>query len=50
LAHLDGGAGAKQVIQRYASEARFLPFPNGEVDMDTRDDFSRLSQRGLKPR
>ena len=42
LARLEGGAGAKQVIERYASEACFLPFRGGEVDVDTRDDFSRL--------
>jgi molybdenum cofactor cytidylyltransferase len=42
LAGLEGGAGAKQVIQRYASEAHFLPFPGGEMDVDTPDDFSRL--------
>ena len=43
LARLEGGAGAKHVIQRYASEAHFLPFQDGEVDVDTRDDFSRLT-------
>lgn len=42
LARLEGGAGAKQVIQRHASEAHFVPFGGGEVDVDTRDDFSRL--------
>jgi molybdenum cofactor cytidylyltransferase len=42
LARLEGGAGAKQVIKRYASEAYFLPFRGGEVDVDTRDDLSRL--------
>jgi molybdenum cofactor cytidylyltransferase len=42
LARLAGGAGAKQVIQRYASEAHFLAFEDGEVDVDTPDDFSRL--------
>jgi molybdenum cofactor cytidylyltransferase len=50
LARLEGGAGAKQVIQRYAAEAHFLPFRGGEVDVDTPDDFSRLSQGGLKRR
>jgi molybdenum cofactor cytidylyltransferase len=50
LARLEGGAGAKQVIQRYASEAHFLPFRGGEVDVDTPDDFSRLSRTGLTPR
>lgn len=42
LARLEGGAGAKQVIQRYAAEAFFLPFPSGEVDVDTPDDLTRL--------
>jgi molybdenum cofactor cytidylyltransferase len=42
LARLEGKAGAKQVIKRHASEAHFLPFAGGEVDVDTPDDFSRL--------
>lgn len=42
LARLEGRSGAKQVISRYASEAHFVPFPGGEVDVDTRDDVSRL--------
>jgi molybdenum cofactor cytidylyltransferase len=43
LARLEGAAGAKQVIKRHASEAHFLPFQAGEVDVDTPDDFSRLT-------
>ena len=43
LARLEGAAGAKQVIKRHASEAHFLPFPGGEVDVDTPDEFSRLA-------
>ena len=42
LARLEGGAGAKQVIKRHAQDAHFLPFPGGEMDVDTPDDFSRL--------
>ena len=42
LARLEGVAGAKQLIKRFASEAHFLPFRGGEVDVDTPDDFSRL--------
>jgi len=42
LARLEGVAGAKQVIKRHASEAHFLPFRGGDVDVDTPDDFSRL--------
>jgi molybdenum cofactor cytidylyltransferase len=43
LTRLEGAAGAKQVIKRHASEAHFLPFPGGEVDVDTPDDFTRLT-------
>ncbi|HVF43351.1 MAG TPA: nucleotidyltransferase family protein, partial [Pyrinomonadaceae bacterium] len=42
LTRLEGAAGAKQVIKRHAAEALLLPFPGGEVDVDTPDDFSRL--------
>jgi molybdenum cofactor cytidylyltransferase len=49
LARLEGAAGAKQVIKRYAAEAHFLPFPGGEVDVDTPDDFSRLTAQDVEP-
>ena len=49
LARLEGGAGAKQVIKRYASEAHFLPFRGGEMDVDTPDDFSRLIAKDVEP-
>jgi molybdenum cofactor cytidylyltransferase len=42
LAALDGVDGAKRVIARYEREAHFMPFPQGEVDVDTPEDFSRL--------
>jgi Uncharacterized MobA-related protein len=42
LTRLEGADGAKQVIKRHASEAHFLLFQNGEVDVDTPDDFARL--------
>jgi molybdenum cofactor cytidylyltransferase len=42
LAGLGGGRGAQQVIKEHASEAHFVPFPLGEVDVDTPDDFARL--------
>src|SRR4028118_97579 len=44
LAQLEGQDGAKQVIKNHASEAHFIPFRGGEVDVDTPDDFSRLSE------
>ncbi|HEV3471302.1 MAG TPA: nucleotidyltransferase family protein [Pyrinomonadaceae bacterium] len=42
LARLEGEAGAKQVIKSHAAEAHYVPFPGGEMDVDTPDDFSRL--------
>lgn len=49
LARLEGAAGAKQVIKRHAAEAHFLPFPSGVVDVDTPDDFSRLTAGDAEP-
>lgn len=43
LARLQGTAGAKQVINRHAPQAHFSPFPGGELDVDTPEDFSRLT-------
>ena len=48
LTRLEGAAGAKQVIKRHAAAAHFLPFPSGEVDVDTPDDFSRLTAQGVE--
>ncbi len=46
LLQLEGAAGAKQVIKSHAREAHFVPFPEGETDVDTPEDFARLL--GLK--
>lgn len=46
LTRLEGLSGAKEIIKRHASEARFLLFQGGEVDVDTPDDFSRLIANG----
>ncbi len=48
LAQLEGAAGARQVIKRHASEAHFLSFPSGEVDVDTPDDFARLTTKDVE--
>lgn len=42
LAQLEGRAGAKQVIERHATETHFVSFSDGAVDVDTPDDFARL--------
>ena len=43
LTQLGGSSGAKEIIKRHASEAHFIPFPAGVVDVDTPDDFSFLT-------
>jgi molybdenum cofactor cytidylyltransferase len=48
LTRLEGKAGAKEVIKRHSSEAHFLPFQDGEVDVDTPYDFSRLIERDVE--
>ena len=42
LARLEGSTGAKNVIHENVLDAHFLPFPGGEVDVDTPDDFACL--------
>jgi len=42
LVRLESGAGAKQVIQRHLTQVHLLPFPQGEIDLDTPADFARL--------
>ena len=48
LAQLEGAAGARQLIKRYASEAHFIPFPGGEMDVDTPDDYTRLTSNDVE--
>lgn len=42
LASIEGAGGAKQLIEKHAANAEFVPFPGGAVDVDTPADFSRL--------
>ena len=42
LKTLKGAAGAKQVIQKHLPKVHLLPFPEGEIDIDTPDDLARL--------
>ena len=43
LLQLEGRGGAKQVIGRHAAEAQILPFEAGGVDVDTPEDYRRLT-------
>jgi molybdenum cofactor cytidylyltransferase len=48
LTRLEGRSGAKEIIRRHASEAHFLTFHGGEVDVDTPGDFSRLIAKDVE--
>lgn len=43
LAALEGEAGARKVIAKYSAESSAVPFPGGDVDIDTAEDWSKLS-------
>ena len=45
LAALEGDRGAKAIIKKHARDAEFLDFPEGVIDVDTVDDFRRLTSR-----
>ena len=42
LRALGGEAGAKRVLQRHAGEVVKVPFPGGELDVDSPEDLQRL--------
>ena len=42
LAALSGDGGAKQILKRFAGDVATVPFPQGEIDIDTEEDFRRL--------
>ena len=50
LSELEGTSGAKAVISRHARETHFIAFPEGEIDIDTPDDYVRLISRDFNPR
>lgn len=43
LQALDGPEGARRVIQAHAAETVAVPFPEGAFDLDTPEDYARLS-------
>jgi molybdenum cofactor cytidylyltransferase len=45
LAALKGDAGAKRIIQKHLRKVHLLPFAEGKIDIDTREDFARLQSR-----
>ena len=43
LTALEGSVGAKQLIQKHIADVQLVDFPQGEIDIDTPDDLSRLN-------
>lgn len=44
LLELTGDGGAKSLVRKYLSEAAFVPFPKGDIDIDTVEDYKSLSK------
>ncbi|AFZ44539.1 hypothetical protein PCC7418_2391 [Halothece sp. PCC 7418] len=44
LATMTGDVGAKGILRRYSSSLLKIPFPQGIIDIDTPEDWERLSQ------
>lgn len=44
LMELTGDVGAKSLVRKYMSEAAFVFFPKGNIDIDTKEDYENLSK------
>jgi molybdenum cofactor cytidylyltransferase len=42
LTQLNGHGGAKKIIFKYPEDVAAMPFPDGNIDIDTADDYERL--------
>lgn len=42
LLELTGDVGAKSLVRKYMSEAAFVSFPQGEIDIDTMEDYKKV--------
>lgn len=45
LLKLHGSEGAKSIVKQYANEVDFIDFPGGGIDIDTLEDYERLSNK-----
>jgi len=43
LQNIKNGGGAKQIINQFLADTVSFPFPDGAIDVDTPDDYARLS-------
>ncbi len=44
LSRLAGDAGARPIIRAHAAQAALVPFPGGAVDVDSPEDYARLTR------
>lgn len=44
LLKLTGDVGAKSLVKKYMNDAAFVPFPKGDIDIDTMGDYTNLSK------
>jgi molybdenum cofactor cytidylyltransferase len=45
---LTGDTGAKSLVRKYQNETAFVPFPKGEIDIDTMEDYEKAKGGGFK--
>lgn len=45
LLELTGDVGAKSLVRKYMSETAFVPFPKGDIDIDTLEDYQKISEK-----
>jgi len=44
LLNLKGAEGAKKLLKQFKNDVSTVPFPQGEVDIDTKEDYEKLLQ------
>ena len=47
LLQLNGDTGARAVINQHLEQVAIVPFPEGNLDIDTEDDYHRLRQKKI---
>jgi molybdenum cofactor cytidylyltransferase len=48
LLELTGDVGAKSLVRKYMNEAAFVPFPKGDIDIDTLEDYLKVKDVRFK--
>jgi molybdenum cofactor cytidylyltransferase len=48
LIALQGAAGARSVIQQHRASGQSIPFPEGQIDLDTPDDYQRYRSQSSR--